>query len=220
MAGRAAPSDDYFSNHGRKDRFPWSLYHRPLTRPIARTIAEYGAPAKVLIVGCGLEMDIPGAPPGTVFYGCDVDARAIEACRRASPSSAGRFAVCPGPYELPTEGELDRPFDVIVAKEVVEHVLEPERWAQVLARRLVPGGLLVLTTPNYGRLSTLPVLEYTLLELLARRDGFSRRHIHPTKFDAARLRDLDVGPEMRLLSVRRTFTGWALIGIWRRDASG
>jgi len=216
MTETSTDSSDYFSNHARRERFPWSLYHRPLTRPLAREIARHGSAPHVLIVGCGLEMGIPGAPAGTTFYGCDVDARAIEACRAEKPASASCFAVCPGPYELPTEGDLDRSFDVILAKEVVEHVLEPERWAQVLSARLVPGGTLVLTTPNYGRLSTLPLLEYTLLELLARRDGFSRRDIHPTKFDAARLRALDVGEDMRLVSIHRTLTGWALIGTWRR----
>ena len=216
MAGASTRSGDYFSNHARRERFPWSLYHRPLTKPLARTIARHGPTPHVLIVGCGLEMDIPGAPAGAVFYGCDVDARAIDACRQEKPASASRFAVCPGPYELPTEGDLDRSFDVILAKEVVEHVLEPERWARVLSARLAPGGTLVLTTPNYGLLSTLPLLEYTLLELLARRDGFSRREIHPTKFDAARLRALDVGKDMRLIAVQRTLTGWALIGTWRR----
>ena len=108
-------------------------------------------------------------------------------------------------------------FDVVVAKEVIEHVLEPARWAQVLAARVRPGGTLVLTTPNYGRFSTLPLLESTVLEWIARRDGFSRRHIHPTKFDRRRLEQLDVGPGMRLLSVDRTRTGWALVGRWRRD---
>ena len=216
MTERGAPSGDYFSNHGRRDRFPWSLYHRPLTRPIARAIAAHGSSPRVLIVGCGLEMSIDGAPAGTQFFGCDLDARAIEECRRQRPDLSERFATCPGPYELPTEEAFSAPFDVVVAKEVVEHVLEPGRWARGLSARLRPGGTLLLTTPNYGRLSTLPLVESTVLEWLARRDGFSRRHIHPTKFDVARLRALDVGDDMRLLSVERTFTGWSLLGTWRR----
>jgi hypothetical protein len=108
---------------------------------------------------------------------------------------------------------------VVIAKEVVEHTLEPARWARALSARLAEGGTLLLTTPNYGRLSTLPLIEATVLEWLARRDGFSRRHIHPTKFDKRRLEALDVGPGMRLVSVRRTLTGWSLLGTWRR-ASG
>ncbi len=219
MTRQSTSSTDYFSNHGRRDRFPWSLYHRPLARPLARAIAAYGPSARVLIVGCGLEVDVPGAPPGTVFHGCDVDPRAIDECRRRRPREAARFAVCPGPYELPTEGEFGHPFNVILAKEVIEHVLEPERWAQTLTARLAPGGTMVLTTPNYGRLSTLPLIENTILELFAWRDGFSRREIHPTKFDRARLRALDVGAGMKLVSVAGTLSGWTLIGSWQRVAA-
>ena len=210
-------SADYFVNHRRVDRFPWSLYHRALLRPITRVLAEYGTTPRVLIGGCGLELGLAGAPEGTSFYGCDVDERAIEACQRMSPERAGHFAVCPDPYALPSAAGFAEPFDVVVAKEVIEHVLEPARWAQVLAARVRPGGTLVLTTPNYGRFSTLPLLESTVLEWIARRDGFSRRHIHPTKFDRRRLEQLDVGPGMRLVSVDRTRTGWALVGRWRRD---
>ncbi|HVH46827.1 MAG TPA: class I SAM-dependent methyltransferase [Labilithrix sp.] len=207
---------EYFSNHQRKDRLPWSLYHRPLTRRLARAIEAHGSSPRVLIVGCGLEDAIDGAPAGTTFYGCDLDERAIAACRAANPDRADRFAVCPSPYELPNDAGFTTPFDVVLAKEVVEHTLEPERWAAGLSSRLKPGGTLLLTTPNYGRFSTLPVLESTVLEWLARRDGFSRRDIHPTKFDKARLAALDVGPDMRLVAIERSLTGWALLGKWRR----
>src|SRR5690349_10915847 len=135
-------SADYFSNHRRRDRLPWSLYHRALTRPIARAIAAHGPAPRVLIVGCGLEAEIPGAPVSATFYGCDIDARAIDECRRAHPTRADRFALCPGPYELPDANGFAEPFDVVVAKEVVEHTLDPERWARGLTRRLAPGGTL------------------------------------------------------------------------------
>ncbi|MBX3231653.1 MAG: class I SAM-dependent methyltransferase [Labilithrix sp.] len=207
---------DYFSNHRRRERLPWSLYHRPLTRRIARVIAEHGASPRVLIVGCGLETEIVGAPPSTRWFGCDIDDRAIRECKEARLERAASFAVCPGPYELPRGGEFDVPFDVVIAKEVIEHTLEPIRWARTLSARLCPGGSLVLTTPNYGRFSTLPLLEATALEWLARRDGFSRRDIHPTKFDKARLERLALGESMSLISVERSFLSWSLLGIWRR----
>jgi SAM-dependent methyltransferase len=42
-------------------------------------------------------------------------------------------------------------YDVVVASEVFEHVLEPERLAGVIRRHTVPGGILIFTTPNgYG----------------------------------------------------------------------
>jgi 2-polyprenyl-3-methyl-5-hydroxy-6-metoxy-1,4-benzoquinol methylase len=42
-------------------------------------------------------------------------------------------------------------YDVVVASEVFEHILEPERLADVIRRHTVEGGILVFTTPNgYG----------------------------------------------------------------------
>jgi 2-polyprenyl-3-methyl-5-hydroxy-6-metoxy-1,4-benzoquinol methylase len=208
-------SGDYFSNHARHTRFPWSLYHAPLAAAIAGALRSRPAP-RVLVVGCGLEPTIPGAPPATIFYACDLDARAVDACRAAHPELADRIAVCPSTYELPDARAFQEGFDVVVAKEVVEHVDDPARWARALAQRVAVGGELILTTPNYGRLSTLPLLEATLLEWVARRDGFSRRHIHPSRFDRKRLAALSVGDGMELVSVKVTTFGWALVGRWRR----
>ncbi len=82
------------------------------------------------------------------------------------------------------------------------------------------GGALVLTTPNYSRLSTLPLLEATVLEWVARRDGYSRAHIHPSKFSTRTLARLDVGPGMRLARIEVAWTGWTLLGVWERVAPG
>jgi SAM-dependent methyltransferase len=207
----------YFANHARRVRFPWSLYHRELLGRLARAAGEHGPAPRILVVGCGLEPLVEGAPPAADCHGCDLDARAIERCLALFPSMRGRLAVCPSPYALPTGGSFDAPFDLVIAKEVVEHVERPAAWAQALAARVGVGGELLLTTPNYGRFSTLPLIERTVLELIARRDGYSRRHIHPSKFDRARLAALDVGPGMRLRSVASTLTGWSLLGRWQRE---
>jgi 2-polyprenyl-3-methyl-5-hydroxy-6-metoxy-1,4-benzoquinol methylase len=208
----------YFENHRRRDRFPWSLYHRDLSARLVRTLGAYGAAPRVLVVGCGLEPEIDGAPEGTLFHGCDLDARAIAECARQNPRLAERLAVCPSPNELPSTGKFAAPFDVVLAKEVVEHLPDPAPWARLLASRVRVGGALVLTTPNYSRLSTLPYLEATVLEWIARRDGYSRKHIHPSKFSRRSLRKLDVGPGMKLARVEVAWTGWTLLGVWLREA--
>ena len=40
-------------------------------------------------------------------------------------------------------------FDVVLCSEVIEHVLEPDRLVDELARVLAPNGLLLLSTPNW-----------------------------------------------------------------------
>lgn len=205
----------YFLNHARRGRFPWSLYHRELERRLGDAVRRFGPGARVLIVGCGLEPFVPGVD-GVECFGVDLDEAAIAACRVQHPELAARLAVCPGPYELPRSAPFDQPFDVVLAKEVIEHVPEPERWALGLAQRLRIGGELLLTTPNYGRFSTLALLERSVLEWIARRDGYSRRHIHPSRFDRHRLARLGIELGLEPLELRVSSTGWALFGRWRR----
>jgi 2-polyprenyl-6-hydroxyphenyl methylase/3-demethylubiquinone-9 3-methyltransferase len=43
---------------------------------------------------------------------------------------------------------LEGRYDVITCMEVIEHVADPAAFVQALGRRLEPGGLLVMSTPN------------------------------------------------------------------------
>lgn len=202
----------YFDNHARRERFPWSLYHREIDRRVGRALGELAPMPRVLVVGCGLDLRVPGRPDAMV-YGSDTDARAIEACRAKYPSLRDRLATCPSDYEQPDFGVT---FDAAIAKEVIEHTADPARFARSLGDRLRPGGLLVLSTPNYGHGSTLALLERTVLELVARRDGYSRAHIHPSKLDRATLARLDVGPRLALVRVETAWSRWSLVGVWRK----
>lgn len=205
----------YFMNHDRRRRFPWSLYHRDLELLIANALRSLeAAQPKVLVVGCGLEPLVPGVD-GPEYYGADVDPKSIQKCRELHPELTERLAPCPSPYELPVAGKFDVQFDAIVAKEVIEHLTEPQRWLAALAERLRPGGELLLTTPNYGRFSTLPLLESTVLELFARRDGYSRKHIHPSRFSRKTLEQVSV-PGMQRFDVHITLLGWALFARSRK----
>ena len=177
-----APQPDYFANHARARRFPWTLYHAPLERDLAAFLARVAddhPQGDVLVVGCGLLHELDAAPPGLRFTVADIDARAVEAvCDRRDPRITAGHVV---PPETPLDAALGARFAAIYAKEVVEHVLAWPGWLAGLRRALVPGGRLWLSTPNYGE-PWLPALESTVLELVARKSGFSRRHIHPTRF--------------------------------------
>ncbi|MEP6865956.1 MAG: methyltransferase domain-containing protein [Deltaproteobacteria bacterium] len=199
---------DYFANHAKARRFPWTLYHRPLERDLARFLADVHG--TVLVVGCGLLHELDVAPPGVQFVVADVDARAVEAVlERDDPRIVEGIVV-----EPEKALEFTHRFDAIYAKEVVEHVLAWPSWLAGLRRSLVPGGHLWLSTPNYGE-PWLPALESTVLELVARRDGFTRRDIHPTRFSrrtlerglvAAGFREVDV----RVTPTRLAITAWAI----------
>ena len=203
---------DYFANHARARQFPWTLYHQPLEKDLARFLRDVSAEhatGEVLVVGCGLLHEIDAAPSGLTFHVCDIDERAVEAVlARGDARITGGTVVEP---ERPID--IGRRFAGIYAKEVIEHVLAWPTWLVGLRRALVPSGRLWLSTPNYGE-PWLPAIESTVLELVARKSGFSRRHLHPTRFSrsslarglrAAGFEDIDVRPT----PTRLALTAWA-----------
>jgi 2-polyprenyl-3-methyl-5-hydroxy-6-metoxy-1,4-benzoquinol methylase len=203
---------DYFSNHARARQFPWTLYHQPLERDLAgflRQVAAEHPTGEVLIVGCGLLHEIDAAPSGLGFHVADIDDRAVTAVlARRDPRITGGTVVAP-------EAAIDlrRRFAAIYAKEVVEHVRAWPAWLVGLRRALVPSGRLWLSTPNYGE-PWLPALESTVLELVARRSGFSRRDMHPTRFARGSLaRGLRAAGfeqvEVKTTSTRLALTSWS-----------
>jgi 2-polyprenyl-6-hydroxyphenyl methylase/3-demethylubiquinone-9 3-methyltransferase len=64
----------------------------------------------------------------------------------------------------------DASFDVAWAGEVIEHVADTAGWLSEIRRVLRPGGLLLLSTPNHGRLGVLG---------LALRRGAFEAHFDP-----------------------------------------
>lgn len=174
---------DYFDNHQRARQFPWTLYHAPLERDLDAFLhraADEHPEGNILVIGCGLLHELDAAPPGMHYTVVDIDPRAVEAVlARNDARIVGGQVV---PPEEPIDDHLGgRTFDAIYAKEVIEHIHAWPTWLAGVRRSLVPGGRLWLSTPNYGE-PWLPALESTVLELVARRSGFSRRHIHPTRF--------------------------------------
>jgi SAM-dependent methyltransferase len=210
---------DYFENHRRARQFPWTLYHRPLERDLQKFLAQVPGDAPlVLVVGCGLLHELDAAPPGMRFVVADIDQRAVDAVLdRRDPRIASGIVV---PPEAPIEA--DTQFAAIYAKEVVEHVLAWPAWLAGMRRLLVPGGQLWLSTPNYGE-PWLPALESTVLELVARRSGFTRRDIHPTRFSRRALERGLVAAgfddvRARVTSTRLAITAWATCSALDRSA--
>ena len=210
---------DYFANHARARQFPWTLYHHPLEKDLAKFLRQVSAEhpfGDVLVVGCGLLHEIDAAPSGLAYHVVDIDERAVEAVL------ARKDARIKGGGVVPPEAAIDealadigirQKFAAIYAKEVVEHVLAWPIWLAGLRRALVPSGRLWLSTPNYGE-PWLPAIESTVLEVIARRDGFSRKQLHPTRFSrgslarglrAAGFENIDV----RSTPTRLALTSWA-----------
>lgn len=110
---------------------------------ISRVVRQL-IPRKILDIGCGdgrLARTIRAVCPDVVIHGCDVSTAALT----RSKGLDRQYAVdlnCDG---LP---EPDESFDLVIASEVVEHLIMPDRVMVELTRVLKQGGHVLLTVPN------------------------------------------------------------------------
>jgi 2-polyprenyl-6-hydroxyphenyl methylase / 3-demethylubiquinone-9 3-methyltransferase len=97
-----------------------------------------------LDVGCGAGLLAePLARLGASVTGLDAAPELIAAAREhAAPQG---LAI---DYRAGELTELEGQFDLITCMEVIEHVADPAAFVQALAKRVAPGGLLILSTPN------------------------------------------------------------------------
>ncbi len=96
----------------------------------------------ILDVGCG-EGKIWQLFPGLDITGLDISEENLK--------KAGKYLKpVKGPAEkLPFK---DQSFDLVIASEILEHLIAPEKVLQEIDRVLKPGGLAIVTYPNTGGL--------------------------------------------------------------------
>ena len=176
--------ESYYANHGTTERWPYSIYHGPIHDYLKWATSNLPDRSSCLNVGCGFFENYPELKGNLNWHACDIDSRCVDVVEKRYPEVKVKLVDGLPDYR-------DETFDFLFAKEVIEHIEQPGRWLRQLFRLVKKKGRLVLTTPNYG-VSPLPLVEYTLLELIARKKGFSRFNIHPNKYNTKKLkRELD-----------------------------
>lgn len=123
-------------------------------RPVARALSTLPRGSRVFELGCGNGV----AASRMHSMGFDVTAvdqswSGVEAARRAYPGP--RFEQGSTDDEDEQLAVRFGTFDALVSIEVVEHCYSAEHFAECCSELLLPGGLLVLTTPFHGYLKNL-----------------------------------------------------------------
>jgi 2-polyprenyl-6-hydroxyphenyl methylase/3-demethylubiquinone-9 3-methyltransferase len=115
-----------------------------------------------LDVGCGAGLLAePLARLGAKVTGIDASPEVIAVARE---HAAGQGLAID--YRAGDVAELGGAFDLVTCMEVIEHVADPAAFLNMLGKRLAPGGLLILSTPNATAWSRLMMI--TLGEGLGR----------------------------------------------------
>ena len=97
-----------------------------------------------LDVGCGAGLlTEPLARLGAKVTGLDAAPELIAVARDHAAAQGLEID-----YRTGELAELDGQFDLITCMEVIEHVADAAVFVTSLARRLAPGGLLIMSTPN------------------------------------------------------------------------
>ncbi|MGH2833639.1 MAG: class I SAM-dependent methyltransferase [Solirubrobacteraceae bacterium] len=114
-------------------------------------LARVEAGQRVLDVGCAeghFAQALTRAGAGVT--GIDVAQEPLRRASRRDPKLDLRLFAPAGPWPL-----RDASFDVVWAGEVIEHVADTAAWLSEVRRVLVPGGLLLLSTPAHPLLARL-----------------------------------------------------------------
>lgn len=97
-----------------------------------------------LDVGCGAGLLVePLARLGAKVTGIDATPAVIAVAREHAAAMALDID-----YRVGDVQELEGQFDLVTCMEVIEHVADPAAFVEALAKRLAPGGLLIMSTPN------------------------------------------------------------------------
>ena len=173
---------DYFSNLTDIYSFPFSLYHQPILSSIVEYVKKYAEnqkDMKILDVGCGAGLKHTSLMNYATVFGIDVARKQIKYCQSRFGNNY-IFVERGGKYPFP-----ENYFDVIIVSEVLEHISKgdvPSFLAEI-KRVLKNEGVIMVSTPNYAS-PILVILESTILELIARQRGFTRKGLHPNKYKA------------------------------------
>jgi SAM-dependent methyltransferase len=139
---------DYFTGQRSDGYADYRGAEAVLRREFSRTVEFIRARSdggRLLEVGCAYGFFLQEAKPYFEVCGIELAADAAAYCRQSGLAVHGGVA---------DEATLQRlgSFDVIVMLDVIEHLPDPHGMLRLLGRHLAPGGIIVITTGDFGSL--------------------------------------------------------------------
>jgi SAM-dependent methyltransferase len=181
-------TDEYFSGGHTDGYADYRGAEQVLRREFSRTvdfIRAYRPAGKLLDVGCAYGFFLQEAMPYFEVAGIELAQEAAAHCRRSG------LNVLTGAADesiLRTLGNMD----VIVLLDVIEHLPDPHETLTLCVRYLNPGGIIVLTTGDFGS---------ALARLMGARWRLMTPPQHLWFFTGASMRRLSQRLQLRLESV-------------------
>lgn len=125
-------------------------YIAPRIKEILKSLSA----KRVVDLGCGNgSLCAELAALGYQMVGVEYDAQGVAIAKQSYPGIPFyNFGVQDDPKLLLAQ---EKPFDVVVSTEVIEHLFSPHLLPQFAHAILAPGGYLVVTTPYHGYLKNL-----------------------------------------------------------------
>lgn len=182
---------EYYLNHlkkqskAKKNRYSiLGRHHNSLDSFIRKEINNLPKGRHVLDAGCGLSAWTNTALRKKYkISGVDGEPDAIEVCNQIYKGEDYKVGNL---YELDFKNET---YDAVVMREVIEHFITPQKAVKEVYRILKPGGIYILTTPNYDSLLT-HLIENTYNRFFGGPCKPYRDDVHPSKFKLDLLREL------------------------------
>lgn len=167
-------------NSGNKYKFPKKKYNEDIKRFINGSMDSLKPGSLVLDAGCDTGYLSRQFAPECRLIGIDANLDAIRECRKNCSKAEYEVAdLCLLPFK-------DNFFDVVILNMVIEHIEDTDKLLLELRRALKPGGLIVMTTPNYANILWV-IIESIWFMVFENSFKPYLKEVHPSKFTGKKL---------------------------------
>lgn len=189
---RFTDQEEYYLNHLSKqqkvENNQFSIlgrHHKNLNNFVRNNVDNLPSKSYVLDAGCGISSWATETMRQKYnISGVDGEPDAIAVCKKLYKNSDYRVGDL---YNL--KDYKKNTYDAVVMREVIEHFITPEKAVKEIYRILKPGGIYIITTPNYDSL-LLHTIEHTYNRFFGGPCKPYRNDVHPSKFRPRTLRTL------------------------------